>query len=315
MSAHLARLGRRKASQSLEAAAARLGRLARRNEPIGALTTYRVGGKASLFVEIDGEPVLEQVAQAVSETGVEVLVLGCGSNLLVADEGFAGLCVRLGGSFDQVRLDADDGKIVAGGAVRYPALARRAAAEGIAGLGFAVGIPGSVGGAVRMNAGGHGQETVDRLVRARVVDLTTGEASWQHAGELGLGYRRSRLCRSDLVVEAELAGEPGADPAKLAAELSGIVAWRRAHQPGGRNAGSVFTNPEGDSAGRLVEEAGCKGLRLGTAMVSDKHANFIQADAHGSADDVRRLIEEVRRLVLARIGVELEVELKMVGFS
>lgn len=300
--------------EAVEAAAARLGSLARREEPIGARTTYRVGGAAALFVELDGEAALEAVAGAVVDSGVPVLVLGCGSNLLVADAGFPGLCVHLSGSFESIRPQPS-GRVLAGGAARYPVLARQCAAAGIGGLGWAVGIPGSVGGAVRMNAGGHGCDTASRLVAATVVDLSSGVAARVPAADLELGYRRSRLTASEVVVEAELAGEAGADPFSLAAEVAGIVAWRRQHQPGGRNAGSVFANPEGDAAGRLVEAAGCKGLRIGTAAVSDKHANFVQADAGGSADDVRRVVDEVRRRVADGLGVELRTELQLVGFA
>lgn len=300
---------------AVERASVLLGRLARRDVPIGPRTTYRVGGPAALFVEVHGEDSLETVVAAVAGSGVQVLVLGCGSNLLVADAGFPGLCVTLAGAMDRIAIDAATGTIVAGGAARYPVLARQAAVAGVAGMGWAVGIPGSVGGAVRMNAGGHGSETASRLASCRVVDLATGAESRLDPAGLDLGYRHSGLARTDLVVEAELAGEPGADPAALGAEIAEIVAWRRANQPGGRNAGSVFANPPGDSAGRLVEVAGCKGLRIGTAAVSDKHANFVQADPGGLADDVRRVIDEVCRLVAARAGVDLRTELQMVGFS
>lgn len=305
----------RQAAGALEAVAARLGDLARRHEPIGARTTYRAGGPAAVFCAVDGEAALERVVAAVAGTGVEVLVLGCGSNLLVADAGFPGLCVTLAGAFEAVHLDPASGRARAGGAARYPVLARQAAAAGLAGLGWAVGIPGSVGGAVRMNAGGHGAETAARLRRARVVDLRTGEDRARPVGELELGYRRSAIRASEVVASAEFSLEPGHDPGALAAELSDIVAWRRANQPGGRNAGSVFANPPGDSAGRLVEAAGLKGFRYKSAAVSEKHANFVQAGAGGSADDVRGLVEEVRRLVAARLGVELRTELQLVGFS
>ena len=302
------------APSAIEAAAARLGRLARRDEPIGGRTTYRVGGAAALFVELDGPAALEAVAAAVAESGIPVLVLGCGSNLLVADGGFSGLCVQLGGAYEALEV-RPSGLVVAGGAVRYPVLARQCATAGMGGLSWAVGIPGSVGGAVRGNAGGHGCDTASRLVAATVVDLATGELARRSVAELGLSYRRSRCRPTEVVVAAELEGEPGADPAVLAGEIADIVAWRRVHQPGGRNAGSVFVNPDGDAAGRLVEAAGCKGLRVGTAAVSDKHANFVQADAGGSADDVRRLIDEVRRRVADRLGVELRTELQLVGFA
>ncbi len=201
----------------------------------------------------------------------------------------------------------------AGGATALPVLARRTAAAGLTGLEWAVGVPGSVGGAVRMNAGGHGSDVAATLVEVRVVDLASGHDGVVAAADLHLGYRRSALPPTAVVVEATFALRPG-DAAAAGAEVAEIVRWRREHQPGGQNAGSVFTNPPGDAAGRLVDEAGCRGLRVATAAVSTKHANFIQADPGGSADDVAALILEVRRRVAAATGVSLHPELRMVGF-
>jgi UDP-N-acetylmuramate dehydrogenase len=165
-----------------------------------------------------------------------------------------------------------------------------------------------------MNAGGHGADLASCLLRVRVVDLRTGEDGVVPAPALDLGYRRSSLEPHQLVVWAELGLAPG-DPAEGAASLAEIVAWRRANQPGGPNAGSVFTNPPGDSAGRLIESVGAKGLRLGTASVSTKHANFIQADEGGRADDVRALMQLLVERVRAATGVELHPETRLVGFD
>ncbi|MDA8295007.1 MAG: UDP-N-acetylmuramate dehydrogenase [Actinomycetota bacterium] len=295
----------------IEAAAAELKGLALRDEPIGPKTTYRTGGAAALYVEISGPAALEAVARAVATSGVAVLALGRGSNLLVADSGFAGLCVALAGDYAGLEL-RDDGLARAGAGVDYPVLARRSAVAGWTGMEWAVGIPGSVGGAVAMNAGGHGAETKDRLVGALVVDLRTGEAAEWSSSALAFSYRHSALHAHHLVLSATYQLAAG-DPERAAGAISEIVAWRRAHQPGGRNAGSTFSNPPGDSAGRLIEAAGLKGLRVGSAQVSEKHANFVQSDTNGSADDVFRLISEVRRLVLERLGVELSLELRTVG--
>ncbi|HTX01879.1 MAG TPA: UDP-N-acetylmuramate dehydrogenase, partial [Acidimicrobiales bacterium] len=284
------------------------------DEPIGVRTTYRVGGAATLFVLAEQVCDLERVSAAVAATGIELLVLGRGSNLLVADAGFDGLCVTLGEPFAEIVLDPASCQVRAGGAAYYPVLARQSSAAGMAGMEWAVGIPGSVGGAVAMNAGGHGSQTSDRLLSCRVLDLGRGVTRRRAGSELELGYRRSSVQRCEIVLEATFGVEPG-DTDASAAEVASIVRWRREHQPGGRNAGSVFTNPPGDSAGRLVEAAGLKGLRIGSAEVSTKHANFILADAGGSAEDVHRLIEEVRRLVAARLGVELATELRMIGFG
>jgi UDP-N-acetylmuramate dehydrogenase len=297
---------------AIDHAAELLGPLAERDRPLGALTTYRVGGRAALFSEPQHARDLEQISAAVAATGVSLLVIGKGSNLLVADAGFAGLCVRLGERFATIEIDGTS--VRSGGATAYPVLARRTAAAGLTGMEWAVGIPGSVGGAVRMNAGGHGAETSDRLVRCEIVDLSGPGARTVEARDLALAYRHSVVGDSEVVVMAEFSLERG-DAVKSRVRISEIVRWRRDHQPGGQNAGSVFTNPPEDSAGRLVEEAGLKGMRIGTAAVSERHANFIQADPGGSADDVRRLIDEVQRLVAERLGVELITELRLVGFE
>ncbi|HWC12592.1 MAG TPA: FAD-binding protein, partial [Acidimicrobiales bacterium] len=246
------------------------------------------------------------------------------SNLLVADRGFPGLAVVLGEGFAAITVEGTE--VRAGGAVSLPVLARRTAAAGLTGLEWAVGVPGSVGGAVRMNAGGHGSDVAATLVSARVVDLTGARPAWPERsgrpdleGEvpvdrLALGYRRSALGPTSVVVAARFGLRPG-DREASEREIAEIVRWRREHQPGGSNAGSVFANPPGDAAGRLVEAAGLKGFRRGSAYVSPKHANFVQVDVGGSADDVRALIEEVARIVLERSGVRLQLENHLVGFG
>jgi len=298
-------------SPSIEQAAAELGELARFDVPLGPLTTYRVGGAAALAVTPADEAELLAVSVAVRSSGVPVLVVGRGSNLLVADAGFLGLAVIVGEAFGGI--DIDGSMVRAGGGAFLPVVARRSAAAGLRGFEWAAGVPGSVGGAVRMNAGGHGSDMAASLERARVVDLSTGVARTLSCAELTLGYRSSCLSPLDVVVSAELRCHPGERQAAEAL-IGDIVRWRRANQPGGQNAGSVFTNPPGDSAGRLIEAAGLKGLRLGSAQVSTKHANFIQADEAGSADDVAALIEQVRRRVRDHAGIELRTEIRLVGF-
>lgn len=293
------------------AAAALLGERCVLNAPLGARTTYRVGGSADAFFVVEGDDDLVQVAMAVRATGVEVLVVGKGSNLLVADAGFRGLALTLGEAFTTIEIS--EGSVRAGGAADLPVLARRTATAGWRGLEWAVGVPGSVGGGVRMNAGGHGSDVAERLREVRVFDVATGQDGVVVAVDLGLGYRRSNLGPTQVVVWAEFGVHPG-DPREAGAEVSEIVRWRRQHQPGGQNAGSVFTNPAGDSAGRLIELAGARGLRMGTAQVSPKHANFIQAESGGSADDVLALLQEVRRRVRSTTGVDLAPEVRLVGF-
>jgi UDP-N-acetylmuramate dehydrogenase len=300
------------AADVIAAAAEALGARAEHDVPLGPFTTYRVGGPAALFVAIDDEGDLEAVTAAVSATAIDVVVVGKGSNLLVADTGFPGLAVRLGGAFADV--DIDGTTVRAGGAALLPVVARRTVAVGLAGFEWAVGVPGSVGGAVRMNAGGHGADMASCLAGVRLVDLRSGEDGSVPATDLALGYRRSSVEPHHLVVSAELALTPG-DRDRSEALLSEIVAWRRAHQPGGPNAGSVFTNPPGDSAGRLIESSGAKGLRVGTASVSTKHANFIQADEGGRAADVRALMTLVAERVREASGVDLHAETRLVGFD
>jgi len=284
----------------------------RRDHPIGPLTTYRVGGSAALFVRPSDAAELAAVATVVGPPDVPVLVLGRGSNLLVSDRGFAGLAVQLGPGFEAVEVDGTD--VVAGGAASLPVVARRSVAAGLAGFEWAVGVPGSIGGAVRMNAGGHGADLASVLASATVVDLTTGATDERPAAGLTLGYRTSSLADHEVVVAVRISLTVG-DRSDGEDRLAEVVRWRRENQPGGQNAGSVFTNPEDDSAGRLVDAAGCRGLRHGTAEVSERHANFIQADEDGSADDVAALMDEVARRVLEAHGVALVPETVLVGFG
>jgi UDP-N-acetylmuramate dehydrogenase len=286
------------------------------------LNTYRVGGPVAVLVRVHDVDALATVADAARRHQPRLLVIGRGSNLLVTDAGFSGLVVVLEGDFEAIDVPAESpaalgaAVVRAGGAVPLPVLARRAAAGGLAGLEFYVGIPGSVGGAVRMNAGGHGRETVEVLRRTWVLDLLDTHAPptalERDVADLELDYRHSNLRPSEVVTAAEFIVTRD-DPAACEARVAEIVRWRREHQPGGQNAGSVFRNPAGDSAGRLIEAAGLKGLRVGGAVVSEKHANFFQADAGATARDVLDLVAEVRRRVAKASGVELVPELHVVG--
>jgi UDP-N-acetylmuramate dehydrogenase len=297
---------------SIDDAAAVLGDRARRDVPLGPRTTYRVGGAAALFMTVDSEDDLARLRVAIGGTGLPVLVVGNGSNLLVADGGFDGLAVALGDTFGSIGIDGVT--VTAGAAALLPVVARRTAAAGLTGFEWAVGVPGSVGGAVRMNAGGHGSDMAATLSRVRVVDLATGDDGWMAASDLALGYRSSSIGAATVVLTAELVLALG-DRAQSEAEIGEVVRWRRENQPGGQNAGSVFTNPPNDSAGRLIDAAGCKGLRVGSAAVSDKHANFFIADAGGHADDVHELMGIVRNRVHEAHGVWLEPETRLVGFA
>ena len=297
---------------ALDRIAAALGPVATRDVPLGPFTTYRVGGPAAVLVRVESEDDLARFAAAVAVEPVPVLVVGKGSNLLVADRGFDGVAVVLGEGFATIEVD---GTVVrAGGAAALPVVARQSVAAGLTGFEWAVGVPGSIGGAVRMNAGGHGSDMAATLVRVRVLDLSGGDDREMPADALDLGYRRSSVRADQVVLRADLALAAG-DRTAGEAELADIVRWRRANQPGGPNAGSVFTNPSDDSAGRLIDAAGLKGHRVGTASVSTKHANFIQADRDGSADDVHRLMAVIAARVAEVSGVELHAETRLVGFD
>jgi UDP-N-acetylmuramate dehydrogenase len=308
-----------------------LGERATLGKPLGPLTTYGVGGPAALYVEVDGPDDLATVRQLCREQASSgswtsaVFVLGRGSNLLVADEGFDGMVLHLGTGFAGVELPAPEQEgerapasrpavVRAGAAVALPVLARRVADAGWSGLSWAVGVPGSVGGAVRMNAGGHGSDMASCLVRYSWVDLCSEAGGTDGVAHLDYSYRSSAVAATQVVLAADLSVTPGVVEEEQAA-VSAIVKWRREHQPGGSNAGSVFTNPEGDSAGRLIEEAGLKGFRLGTAHVSEKHANFIQADKDGRADDVLALMAHIRDVVSELSGVVLQAEVRLLGFG
>ena len=299
----------------VEQAAAVLGPLALRDVPIGPMTTYRVGGAAALFVRASSIEDLRVVAAAVQASAVPVLIVGRGSNLLVADEGFDGLAVALGDIGD--RLDMNGLDVEAGAGLLLPVLARRTAAASLTGLEWAVGVPGSVGGAVRMNAGGHGSDIAATLQSVDLVDLATGaEAQGVPVERIGLRFRGSSLGDLQIVVRAHFRLAAG-DRVASEREIAEIVRWRREHQPGGQNAGSVFVNPiPGQlAAGELVDDLGLRGFRIGTAHVSDKHANFIQADDGGRAADVRAVIEHVRARVAAEHGITLRSEVRLVGFA
>jgi UDP-N-acetylmuramate dehydrogenase len=307
-------------ARAVDIAAEILGAAATRSEPLAPLTTYRVGGPAALFVRARSVGDLERVAAARRASGLPVLVVGRGSNLLVADGGFAGIAVavaELAGGID-LPDDASEPVVTAGGGVALPVLARRSAAAGLSGLEWAVGVPGSVGGAVRMNAGGHGSDIAACLLDVDVFDLSAPEPTVVTMAReaIGLRFRGSDLTDDHVVVSARLGVSRG-DRAAAEATIAEIVRWRREHQPGGQNCGSVFVNPvPGEvSAGSLVDGLGLRGFRIGTAWVSEKHANFVQASEGGSAADVRAVIEAVRRRVAEATGFWLRSEVRLVGFD
>lgn len=287
------------------------GRL-QQDVPLAPLCTYRFGGAARYLVEAHSEVELEGAASLAREEGLATFVLGRGSNVVVSDRGFDGVVIRLAGDFLDHRID-DVGVAHAGGAVPLPALARAAARAGRTGLEFFVGIPGSVGGAVRMNAGCHGSDTAAWLLDARIVSLADGAVRVESPLGLELSYRHSGLADTDVVVLARFRTEPGT-PGEAETRIREITRWRKETQPGGTlNAGSVFKNPPGDAAGRIIDAAGLKGFRIGGVEVSHRHANFFVADPGATAADVYALVVEVRRQVRESVGVDLEPELRFLG--
>ena len=279
--------------------------------PLAPMTTYKLGGVASAFFDATDETTLRTVLGSVAPE-VPIFVLGRGSNVVFSDAGYPGLVVRLGGDFLAVDFD-EAGEMVVGGAVPLPRLARIAAEAGRGGLEFYVGIPGSVGGAIRMNAGGHGSDTKEWLIAARVLDIRTDEVDLRDLVSLDLSYRHSDLGDDDLVLQARY--RTVSRPRREADEtIRAITRWRREHQPGGTlNAGSVFKNPPDDSAGRVIDAAGLKGHRRGGISVSTMHANFFVAGDDATAQDVWDLVWAVRRRVGEETGIWLEPELRFAG--
>ncbi|HHW15124.1 MAG TPA: UDP-N-acetylmuramate dehydrogenase [Firmicutes bacterium] len=279
-------------------------------EPMAAHTSFRIGGPADLFVVAPGEKELARLLPALDQSGRPWVAVGNGTNLLVADEGYRGIVVRLGEGFRQLSRSAQG--LVAGGALPLPALARGAVDAGLAGAEFLSGIPGTVGGAVRMNAGAWGASLSDILVSVATCRSDGREGVYLPA-ELDFGYRRSRLTGTgEVVTRIEVALHPG-EREEIRRRTAELLAARKRSQPSGPSAGSVFKNPPGGKAGKLLEEVGAKGLRFGGAQVSEVHANFIINTGGATAADVLSLMRELQRRVNERFGILLEPEIRFLG--
>jgi UDP-N-acetylmuramate dehydrogenase len=279
--------------------------------PMASLTTFRIGGAAALFLEPDNEQDLAAAADAIVRTDIPFVVLGKGSNVLVADAGFAGLVLRLGRGF---RWAARDGDLLrAGGAMPLPALAGVALQHGLAGLSFAVAIPASLGGGVRMNAGAHGGQLSDVVETVATYGLRGAGPQEVSAAAVGFGYRYTDLDADAVVTGAYLRLRSG-DPTLIRAAMDDARRWRRETQPIAEpNCGSVFTNPPGEYAAALIDAAGLKGARVGGAHVSGKHANFIVTEPGATAADVEALIRVVQERVEAETGIALLPEVRVIG--
>ncbi|USF28406.1 UDP-N-acetylenolpyruvoylglucosamine reductase [Firmicutes bacterium ASF500] len=287
----------------------------RADEPMSRHTTFRLGGPAALMALPKSVSEAKSVLGAAQKAGVEPFFLGNGSNLLVSDSGYPGFVVKLAGEFEEIRpgLSPQNGKhlLRAGGTVLLSKLSNRAQELGLAGLEFAGGIPGSVGGAVTMNAGAYGGEISQSLLQVRAVDRNGEERNFR-ASECGFGYRKSIFSGGDfLVVEALFQLEPG-DPAAIKARMDELTAQRKAKQPlEYPSAGSMFKRPPGHFAAALIDQCGLKGLTVGGAQVSEKHAGFVINRGGAACADVLELVHQVRERVLSQTGVELEMEVKV----
>jgi UDP-N-acetylenolpyruvoylglucosamine reductase len=278
--------------------------------PVSRLTTVGTGGPARFFARPADAEALEAVLRWAAAQGLEIAVVGLGSNLLVADEGYAGVVVRLTGALARIEREAE--RIVCGGGATLAAVVRRATGWGLSGIEFGCAIPGTAGGAVRMNAGAYGGELRDVLDEALVVGADGSRRGGPEA--LGMTYRRSNVGRGEVVAEAVLRLLP-ADPETIRATVADMQRRRREAQPAKvRTFGSVWKNPGGDlSAGQMLEACGLKGFSAGGARISPVHANFIENTGGARSADVLALMREGRRRARERFGVELEHEVQMLG--
>jgi UDP-N-acetylmuramate dehydrogenase len=281
------------------------------NQLLGELTWFRVGGPAqALFMPQDENDLAYFLQNLAGE--IPVTVIGAGSNLIVRDGGVPGVVIRLGRGFNEIKVEADN-RIASGTAMLDVMVARAAQAAGIAGLAFFSGIPGSIGGALRMNGGAYGGETKDVLVEARGVDRRGTMRTYSNA-EMGFSYRHCGV-PDDVIFTAALFQGRAGNPEEIAAEMAEIKGKREKSQPRNRTGGSTFKNPPGASAWQLVDAAGCRGLKVGQAKVSELHSNFLITLEGASATDIETLGETVRARVKAHSGVELEWEIKRIGIS
>jgi UDP-N-acetylmuramate dehydrogenase len=282
-----------------------------RDLPIGPMTSYGLGGPAAVFLEAATDADLEALSIAVAETGLPLVMIGRGSNLLVSDRGFPGIAVRLGAGFRWTRVEGLE--VAAGAGVPLPTVAVLSGQHSLAGIEFAVAIPASVGGAVRMNAGAHGHSVGEALAEIQVFRLGASRSETIPASELGFTYRSSDLPEDAIVTGARFALATG-EAAEIQERLREAREWRRANQPLNLpNAGSVFKNPSDEAAGRLIERVCGKGTSVRGARISEIHANFIVAAAEARADDVYTLIRRIQRRVKDETGIMLEPEVRLIG--
>ncbi|HEX5212056.1 MAG TPA: UDP-N-acetylmuramate dehydrogenase [Pseudolabrys sp.] len=280
------------------------------NQPLGEFTWFRVGGPAQVFFMPEDENDLAYVLRNLS-TDIAVTVIGAGSNLIVRDGGVEGVVIRLGRGFNAAAIDGE--RVTAGSAMLDAMVAREAQKAGLAALAFLSGIPGTIGGALRMNGGAYGGETKDILIEARGVDRAGNIRTFSNA-DMGFSYRHCSVSDDVIFTGATFQGRAG-DADEIAAAMADIKSKREASQPRNRTGGSTFKNPPGQSAWKLVDEAGCRGMKVGQAQVSPLHSNFLISLDGCTASDIEALAEMVRERVKAHSGVELEWEIKRIGAS
>ena len=296
--------------KTAEKLASKISGIVRTEEALSRHTSFKIGGPADLFVEPVTMTELVTVLSILRQEGIAVYLLGSGTNLLVSDAGYRGAVVRLGGEFKQFEFEGYC--VEAGAAVPLARLAGDAGQRGLAGLDFAAGIPGTVGGALVMNAGAHGSAISDVLKEAQILDEELSLHRFT-AEELGLSYRKSNITSGAVVCRVKLQLLPG--ERELQAKNRGqYLCFRQERQPRQPNAGSIFKNPPHDSAGRLIEAAGLKGRRAGGAMISEMHANFIVNCGNACSADVWFLLETAREEVARQFGVKLELEICLLGY-
>jgi UDP-N-acetylmuramate dehydrogenase len=278
------------------------------NQSLGEFIWFRVGGPAQVFFMPDDENDLAYFLRNLPPE-IPITVIGAGSNLIVRDGGVPGVVIRLGRGFNDVKVE--DHRVIVGAAMLDVMVARAAQAAGVAGLAFLSGIPGTVGGALRMNGGAYGGETKDILIEARGVDRQGNVRTFSN-GDMGFSYRHCGVPDDVIFTTAVLQGRAGV-PDEIVAEMAAIKKKREASQPRNRTGGSTFKNPPGHSAWKLVDDSGCRGLTIGGAQVSELHSNFLINLGGASAADIETLGETVRQRVKTHSGVDLEWEIKRVG--
>lgn len=282
-------------------------------EPMSLHTSWRIGGSAEVFAEPRGVEGLKAILKYAGRLGIPVTVIGAGTNILVRDGGIKGIVIQVGSGLSDIKIDGH--LITAGGGLRLSRLASAVRDAGIGGFEFIAGIPGTVGGAVVMNAGAYGSSVSDLVNRVTCIDFT-GEELHLENGQMEWGYRKSALQGKDLIVVEAVFGGSSRERDLIAADMEKYISSRKAKQPlEYPNSGSVFKNPPGNYAGKLIDEAGCRGMRVGDAQVSVKHSNFIVNLGKATAREVLDLIAAVKNRVLEQSGINLEMEVKVLGWD